>query len=131
MFDEEYVEFDNANKHCNGLGARLPVLDSQETIEIVKKYLDNFEQWDEYSDPKWDLNWSYRRVWLGMNFDKSSGLHWADGQSIISYPASSELFVWEAFNFLSEEATRADSSTHYEFSIDREIARLPEGKSYL
>lgn len=39
MFDEEYVEFDEAVTKCNELGARLPVLDSTTTIEVVKKYL--------------------------------------------------------------------------------------------
>ena len=84
MFDDKYVEWDDAVTHCQELGARLPVLDSQETIEIIKKYLETsnftvFEQWDRSS----------RRVWLGLNYDRSSGLHWADGQRIISYPATS------------------------------------------
>jgi hypothetical protein len=39
MFDDAYVEFDNATDKCEGLGARLPVLDSAETIKVVKKYL--------------------------------------------------------------------------------------------
>lgn len=84
MFDDKYVEFENATKHCEDMGARLPVLDSPETIEIIKKYLETsnftvFEQWDRSS----------RRVWLGLNYDRSSGLHWADGRRIVSYPASS------------------------------------------
>ena len=37
-----YVEFDFALKHCENLRARLPVLDSLETIEVVKKYLEEF-----------------------------------------------------------------------------------------
>ena len=40
MFDEEYMEWDNATKKCQELGARLPVLSDVETIKIVKKYLD-------------------------------------------------------------------------------------------
>ena len=40
MFDDKYVEWDEAVKHCEELGARLPVLDSTDTIDIVKKYLE-------------------------------------------------------------------------------------------
>ena len=40
MFDEEYLEWDNATQKCAELGARLPVLSDTETIKIVKKYLD-------------------------------------------------------------------------------------------
>jgi hypothetical protein len=40
MFDDKYVEFDDAVKHCEELGARLPVLDSAETIEIIKTCLE-------------------------------------------------------------------------------------------
>ena len=40
MFDDTYVEFENATEKCEGLGARLPVLDSAETIKIVKRYLE-------------------------------------------------------------------------------------------
>ena len=43
MFDEEYVEWENATQKCQELGARLPVLSDTETIEIVKKYLDEAE----------------------------------------------------------------------------------------
>ena len=126
MFDDKYVEWETAVDDCEKLGARLPVLDSKETIDIVQKYLETsnftvFEQWDRSS----------RRVWLGLNFDRSSGLHWADGQRIVSYPASSRLFVWEARKLLSAEATRADASRHYGFYIDGDIAKLPGGKSYL
>ena len=39
MFDEEYLEWDNAANKCQELGARLPVLSDHETIKIVKKYL--------------------------------------------------------------------------------------------
>ena len=91
MFDDKYVEWEEAHTHCDEMGARLPVLDSKETIDIIKKYLDEsnftvFEQWDRSS----------RRVWLGLIYDRGSGLYWADGQKIVSYPASSRLFVWEA-----------------------------------
>lgn len=43
MFDEEYVEWENATQKCQELGARLPVLSDAETIKIVKKYLDEAE----------------------------------------------------------------------------------------
>ena len=41
MFGGEYVEWENATKQCQELGARLPVLSDKETIEIVKNYLKN------------------------------------------------------------------------------------------
>merc|ERR1711899_261355 len=117
-----YVDFEFALSHCENLRARLPVLDSQETIEVVKGYLKDFnftvlEQWDRSS----------RRVWLGLLYDRSSGLHWADGQRIQNYPASSNLFVWESRKLLSQEACRADSNRHYGFYIDGDIAKLPGG----
>ena len=127
MFDDRYVDFETATHHCEELGARLPVLYSKETIDIVQKYLEisnfsNFEQWDRSS----------RRVWLGLVFDRSSEvLHWVDGQKISNYPASSRLFVWEARKLLSAEATRANSKRHYGFYIDGDIAKLPGGKSNL
>ena len=40
MFDEEYLEWENATQKCQELGARLPVLSDTETIKIVKKYLE-------------------------------------------------------------------------------------------
>merc|ERR1712198_307889 len=40
MFDEEYLEWDNATQKCQELGARLPVLSDTETIKIVKKYIE-------------------------------------------------------------------------------------------
>ena len=43
MFDEEYVEWENATQKCQELGARLPVLSDKETIKIVKKYLEEAE----------------------------------------------------------------------------------------
>jgi hypothetical protein len=43
MFDEEYVEWENATTKCQELGARLPVLSDVETIKIVKKYLETAE----------------------------------------------------------------------------------------
>ena len=39
MFGEEYLEWDDATKKCQELGARLPVLSDTQTIKIVKKYL--------------------------------------------------------------------------------------------
>ena len=73
--NESYMEWDNATVKCQSLGARLPVLDTKETIDIVKKYLgeadpESLEQWDQSS----------RRVWLGLNYNSGSGLTWADGQ---------------------------------------------------
>merc|ERR1719410_906405 len=90
MFDEEYLEWDNATQKCQALGARLPVLSDAATIKIVKKYLDTadfdvFEQWDRSS----------RRVWLGLQYSSGTGLTWVDGQRIVAYPASSRLFVWK------------------------------------
>jgi len=122
MFDEEYVEWENATAKCQELGARLPVLSDTETIKIVKKYLDEaefevFEQWDRSS----------RRVWLGLQYDSGSGLVWADGQRVIAYPASSRLFVWESRRLLSKEVAFADNSRHYGFYIDGDIAKLPGG----
>merc|ERR1719228_1728452 len=54
FLNESYMEWDNATSKCQSLGARLPVLDSKETIDIVKKYLSeassaeftSLEQWD-------------------------------------------------------------------------------------
>merc|ERR1712212_281315 len=122
MFDEEYVEWENATEKCQELGARLPVLSNKETIGIVKKYLEEakfevFEQWDRSS----------RRVWLGIEYERGSGLIWADGQRILAYPASSRLFVWESRRLLSQEVTYADNSRHYGFYIDGDIAKLPGG----
>ena len=42
MFDDRYVTFDNASQQCQELGARLPVLDTEETIDIVKNYLETY-----------------------------------------------------------------------------------------
>ena len=39
----------------------------------------------------------------------------------------SRLFVWEARRLLSAEASKADSSRHYGFYIDGDIAKLPGG----
>merc|ERR1740124_1572871 len=122
MFDEEYLEWENATKKCQELGARLPVLSDVETIKIVKKYLDTadfdvFEQWDRSS----------RRVWLGLQYHSSSGLTWVDGQRVLGYPASSRLFVWESRRLLSQEVSYADNTRHYGFYIDGDIAKLPGG----
>merc|ERR1712142_1191781 len=122
MFDEEYLEWDNATQKCQELGARLPVLSDAETIQIVKKYLDTadfdvFEQWDRSS----------RRIWLGLQYNPGTGLTWVDGQRIVAYPASSRLFVWESRRLLSQEASYADNARHYGFYIDGDIAKLPGG----
>jgi len=121
MFDDQYMEFDNATEHCTGLAARLPVLDTTETVEIIKKYLAEanftvFEQWDRSS----------RRVWIGLMYQRN-GLVWADGKRVHSYPDSSRLFVWEARKMLSQEAGRADRNRHYGLYIDGDIAKLPGG----
>merc|ERR1719204_891584 len=122
MFDEEYLEWDNATQKCQELGARLPVLSDAETIQIVKKYLDTadfdvFEQWDRSS----------RRIWLGLQYNPGTGLTWVDGQRVVAYPASSRLFVWESRRLLSQEASYADNARHYGFYIDGDIAKLPGG----
>ena len=36
-----YVLFDEADKKCKDLGARLPVLDSQDTIDVIRNYMKN------------------------------------------------------------------------------------------
>lgn len=120
MFDNAYVEFQNASDTCTELGARLPVLDTAETIAIVKKYMEEsnftvFEQWDRSS----------RRVWLGLVMGQ--GLTWADRARVQNYPASSRLFVWEARRMLSEEVSYADNSRSYALYIDGDIAKLPGG----
>jgi len=122
LFDDKYVEFDEAFQQCQDLGARLPVLDTTQTIGIVKKYLEVhnftvFEEWDKSS----------RRVWIGLLYDYGTGLRWADGRDVRNYPDSSGLFVWEARRFLEAEASKADSSRHYGFYIDGDIAKLPGG----
>merc|ERR1719450_275693 len=122
MFDEEYLEWDNATQKCQELGARLPVLSDTETIKIVKNYLDTadfdvFEQWDRSS----------RRIWLGLQYNPSNGLTWVDGQRVVAYPTSSRLFVWESRRLLNQEVSYADSSRHYGFYIDGDIAKLPGG----
>jgi len=124
MFDEEYVEWENATEKCAELGARLPVLSDKQTMDIVKKYLEEaefevFEQWDRSS----------RRVWLGLQYSPGAGLVWADGHSVVSYPATSRLFVWESRRLLSVESTYASGSDgrHYGLYIDGDIAKLPGG----
>ena len=109
MFYDRFVEWEEAHTRCDELGARLPVLDSKETIDIIKKYLDVsnftvFEQWDRSS----------RRVWLGLIYNRGSGLYWADGQKIISYPASSRLFVWEARRLVAMHLMNSNSNVNCE-----------------
>ena len=130
MFDDTYVEFENASDKCKRLGTTLPILDSADTISIVKRYLETsnftaFEKWDRSS----------RRVWLGLIMDRSrraqvrrsSGLVWADGARVISYPASSSLFVWEARRLLRQEVSYADHTKNYALYIDGDIGKLPGG----
>merc|ERR1719382_2162722 len=122
MFGGEYVEWENATQKCQELGARLPVLSDAETIEIVKNYLNNADFGEVFE--KFD---SSRRVWLGLNYNPGSGLVWADGARVVAYPESSRLFVWESRRLLSQEVSSADSSRHYGYYIDGDIAKLPGG----
>ena len=110
--NESYTEWENAETKCQSLGARLPVLDTKETIDIVKSYLHNIGH---------EGHQSSRRVWLGLIFNRGSGIvkntfqqcsdpdnpgwTWADGQKVIAYPASSRLFVWESRRLLSDEVS--------------------------
>jgi len=125
FLNESYMEWENATTKCQSLGARLPVLDTKETIDIVKSYLDKADPEELRALEEWDQ--SSRRVWLGLNFNSGSGLTWADGQRVIAYPASSRLFVWESRRLLSVEVNYADNSRHYGFYIDGDIAKLPGG----
>merc|ERR1711971_1483048 len=125
FLNESYMEWENATTKCQSLGARLPVLDTRETIDIVKSYLDKADPEELRALEEWDQ--SSRRVWLGLNFNSGSGLTWADGQRVIAYPASSRLFVWESRRLLSVEVNYADNSRHYGFYIDGDIAKLPGG----
>ena len=113
------MEWENATTKCQSLGARLPVLDTKETIDIVKSYLSQADPEELRALEEWDQ--SSRRVWLGLNFNPGSGiveknviqfsdpinpgLTWADGQRVIAYPASSRLFVWESRRLLSVEVS--------------------------
>merc|ERR1719167_95593 len=125
FLNESYMEWENATTKCQSLGARLPVLDTKETIDIVKSYLSQADPEELRALEEWDQ--SSRRVWLGLNFNPGSGLTWADGQRVIAYPASSRLFVWESRRLLSVEVNYADNSRHYGFYIDGDIAKLPGG----
>ena len=64
-------------------------------------------------------------MWLGLQYNRGSGLTWVDGQRIVAYPASSRLFVWESRRLLSQEVSYAKSSRQYAFYIDGDIAKLP------
>merc|ERR1719508_295011 len=125
FLNESYMEWENATTKCQSLGARLPVLDTKETIDIVKSYLSKADPEELRALEEWDQ--SSRRIWLGLNFNPGSGLTWADGQRVIAYPASSRLFVWESRRLLSVEVSYADNSRHYGFYIDGDIAKLPGG----
>jgi len=125
FLNESYMEFENATNKCQSLGARLPVLDTKETIDIIKKYLAEADSLELTSLEQWGQ--SSRRVWLGLNYDSASGLTWADGQRVIGYPDSSRLFVWESRRLLSVEVSYADNSRHYALYIDGDIAKLPGG----
>ena len=56
-------------------------------------------------------------MWLGLQYQRSSGLTWVDGQRILSYPASSRLFVWESRRLLSQEVST--------YTIQFQFALLP------
>ena len=66
--------------HISNKSIKLFVLPLLITLHLL------WQQWDRSS----------RRVWLGLVSDRGSGLMWADGQRVLTYPASSRLFVWEA-----------------------------------
>ena len=69
---------------------RLPVLDSQDTIDVIRNYMKKKEF------PPGDI----RRVWLGLyrvNVKiNCSRLVWADKKMAFKYSASSMLRVWES-----------------------------------
>ena len=71
FLNESYIEWENATNKCQSLGARLPVLDTKETIDIVKSYLDKADPEELKALEEWDQ--SSRRVWLGLNFNPGSG----------------------------------------------------------
>ena len=69
--NESYTEWENAETKCQSLGARLPVLDTKQTIDIVKSYLINvdpeeFSALDEWEGREWEGG---GRVWLGLIFN--------------------------------------------------------------
>ena len=66
------MEWENATTKCQSLGARLPVLDTKETIDIVKSYLSKADPEELRALEEWDQ--SSRRVWLGLNFNPGSGM---------------------------------------------------------
>merc|ERR1719470_243952 len=70
FLNESYIEWENATNKCQSLGARLPVLDTKETIDIVKSYLDKADPEELKALEEWDQ--SSRRVWLGLNFNPGS-----------------------------------------------------------
>ena len=91
LLNEPYVEFKEAYKRCKNLGARLPVLDSTKTIEIVKNYTAKITNGDQ----------STRRIWLGLfrvNIARKncSRLVWANRKKASKYSASSKLYIWES-----------------------------------
>ena len=72
MFDDTYVEFENATEKCEGLGARLPVLDSAETIKIVKRYLEtsNFTVFEASDNIRRNCKEDIRSVLLNSHLIK-------------------------------------------------------------
>ena len=72
FLNESYMEWENATTKCQSLGARLPVLDTKETIDIVKSYLSQADPEELRALEEWDQ--SSRRIWLGLNFNPGSGI---------------------------------------------------------
>ena len=69
FLNETYIEWEDARKKCQSLGARLPVLDTRETIDIVKSYMNNVDLEEFTALEDWDQGG--RRVWLGLIYDSS------------------------------------------------------------
>ena len=69
LMNEPYVEWEKAVQICQNHGARLPVLDTKETIDIVKSCMDNVDLEEFTALEDWDSG--SRRVWLGLIYDSS------------------------------------------------------------
>ena len=95
LLDRNLTSYRNASKRCDNLGARLPVLDSKETIEIVGEFAAEAEEGPSTMG-------NYKRVWVGLEFWRGDGLVWYDGNRVEMHPASARLFVWEARRILSQ-----------------------------
>ena len=71
FLNEGYIEWEDAREKCQSLSARLPILDTKKTIDIVKTYLDKADPEELTALQPWDQ--SSRRVWLGLNFIPKRG----------------------------------------------------------